>query len=203
MSDTWDRFYESYFGDPYMAWHDGLDEQALLALEGEERDRAERMLTDALGSSDSRPAAGLASLRSPKAADRLKAALPGASRTAAIRTAHALWQIERYPPAADSLIDILKSAPFWGDRGDAARVMRDIPLPRVIVTLWYAVEYDPEDLVRSHAASSLLAMYNIPSEIFDMHPLSIDIMSKDTEARRQALLKLKRLIAKEGKLSED
>ncbi len=22
---AWDRFYESYFGDPYMAWHDGLD----------------------------------------------------------------------------------------------------------------------------------------------------------------------------------
>ena len=54
---NWDAFYESYFGDPYMAWHDGLDEQALLALEGDERDRAEKMLLDALGSGDSRPAA--------------------------------------------------------------------------------------------------------------------------------------------------
>ena len=33
-SAAWDRFYESYFGDPYMAWHDGLDEVALITREG-------------------------------------------------------------------------------------------------------------------------------------------------------------------------
>ena len=24
-SAAWDGFYELFFGDPYMAWHDGLD----------------------------------------------------------------------------------------------------------------------------------------------------------------------------------
>lgn len=203
MSATWDRFYESYFGDPYMAWHDGLDEQALLSLEGDERDKAEQMLIDALGSGDYRPAAGLASLRSSKAAPKLKDELPKASRSTQVRTAHALSQIEPgYLPAMNELVRILKDqSTFWGDRADAARLMRDIPHPRVIDTLWYAAEHDPEDLVRSHAVSSLLALYNIPSEIYDMHPLSIAIMSGDPQARADALHDLRTLIAKKGKLT--
>ncbi|HKP54055.1 MAG TPA: HEAT repeat domain-containing protein [Chloroflexia bacterium] len=200
---AWDRFYESYFGDPYMAWHDGLDSQALLSLDGEELERAEQMLIDALGSSDYRPAAGLATLRSANAADKLKEALPDAPPSAAIRTAHALWQIERYLPAANTLVTILRTAPFWGDRGDAARLLRDVPTPRVIESLWQAVENDPEDLVRTHAASSLLSMYNIHSEIYDMHPLSIAVMSQDKEERDKAIRELKALIEKEGKLKED
>ena len=35
-SAAWDGFYESFFGDPYMAWHDGLDTESLGALQGEE-----------------------------------------------------------------------------------------------------------------------------------------------------------------------
>lgn len=202
-SSNWASFEESYFGDPYMAWHDGLDEGALLALEGEERERAEKMLLDALGSGDSRPAAGLASLRSTQAVGKLKQELPGASGNNEIKTALALWKIERYEPAADTLINILKSDAFWGVRMDAARAMRHVPLPRAITALWHAVENDPENLVRQHAATALLIIYNIPSEIYDMHPLSIDVMSEEKEKRDEAVRKLKALIAKKGHLGED
>jgi HEAT repeat protein len=202
-SSNWDSFYESYFGDAYSAWHDGLDEQALLALEGEERERAEKLLTEALGSSDYRPAAGLASLRSPKAAEKLKQELPQVSGSVEVQTALALWKIERYMPAADALIGVLTSGEFWGYRADAARVMRNVAIPRAIITLWNAVENDPEALVRSQAASSLLAMYNIPSEIYDMHPLSIDVMTEDKEKREKAVQALKVLVLKEGRLDSD
>lgn len=37
-----ERFAESYFGDTYTAWHDGLDTNSLAALEGDERKEAER-----------------------------------------------------------------------------------------------------------------------------------------------------------------
>ena len=47
-SATWDGFYELFFGDPYMAWHDGLDTELLAALKGEEREEAERLLNEAL-----------------------------------------------------------------------------------------------------------------------------------------------------------
>jgi hypothetical protein len=199
-SSNWESFYESYFGDAYSAWHDGLDEQALLALAGEERQRAEKMLIDALESGDYRPAAGLASLRSPKAAEKLKAELPGVSGSAEVQTALALWKIERYMPAADALIRVLMSGDFWGYRADAARAMRNVAIPRAIITLWYAVENDPVELVRSHAASSILAMYHIPSEIYDMHPLSIDVMTKEKEKLAKAVQALKALVLKEGRL---
>ncbi len=44
-SENWDNFYESYFGNPFDAWHDGLNETALLNLRGDERVEAERLLT--------------------------------------------------------------------------------------------------------------------------------------------------------------
>ena len=51
-SAAFDSFYESFFGDAYMAWHDGLDTMSLASLEGEERAEAERLLTEALDSGD-------------------------------------------------------------------------------------------------------------------------------------------------------
>ena len=71
-SSAFDSFYESFFGDPYMAWHDGLDIQSLLALQGEEREEAERLLLAGLKSGDSRTARGLEALRSHKATPLLK-----------------------------------------------------------------------------------------------------------------------------------
>src|SRR5688500_9631690 len=95
-SSTWNAFYESYFGDPYMAWHDGLDEQALLSLTGDERDEAERQLLAAAtsGSADYRVAAGLRSLRSRKALDLLKQRLESALGRDRVETALGLWQME-------------------------------------------------------------------------------------------------------------
>src|SRR5438552_15520608 len=115
-SNNFAAFYESYFGDPYMAWHDGLDEQALLSLDGAERAEAERLLIAGLESGDYRPAAGLAALRSPQAAPRLKELLPTVGGDTRVQTALALWQIEQYPPAVPALIGVLRHAPFWGQR---------------------------------------------------------------------------------------
>lgn len=199
-SENWNRFYESYFGDPYMAWHDGLDESALLSLTGEERDRAEQMLTDALDSSDHRPAAGLAALRSPEAATSLKAALSGASGTAKVQTALALWRIEKYAPAVYALLSVLKEGAHWSIRMDAARALGDVPVPPVIQALWEAVEKDPADLVRSHAATSLLDIYNIPRDDYNSHPLAIDIMSENPAKREQAVKELRDLVVRRGRL---
>lgn len=203
-SAAWDRFYESYFGDAYMAWHDGLDEGALLSLEGEERERAEQMLTDALGSGDYRAPAGLAALRSEKSLDMLKQKLPNAYGSDEVQTALAIWRIDpKYLPAANALVRLLKTAPDWGTRMEAARALREVPIPSAIDTLWQAVERDPEDLVRHHAAVTLLYIYNIYREVYESHPLTIEVMMEDADRREKATRELRELVEREGRLEGD
>ena len=203
-SAAWDRFYESYFGDAYMAWHDGLDEAALLSLEGEEREQAEQLLTDALSSGDYRAPAGLAALRSEKSLDALKQKLPQASGPDEVQTALAIWRIDpKYLPAANTIVRTLRTAPGWGTRMEAARALREVPIPSAIDALWQAVERDPEDLVRHHAAATLLYVYNIHREVYESHPLTIEVMMEDEKRREKAKRELRELVEREGRLEGD
>jgi hypothetical protein len=203
-SAAWDRFYESYFGDAYMAWHDGLDEGALLELEGEERERAEQMLTEGLGSGDYRAPAGLAALRSEKALDALKQKLPTAYGSDEVQTALAIWRMDpKYLPAANTLVRVLRTGPFWGTRMEAARALREAPIPSAIDALWEAVERDPEALVRHHAAATLLYVYNIHRDLYPDHALTIEVMMEDAERREKAKRELRELVEREGRLEGD
>ena len=190
---AFNRFYESYFGDPYMAWHDGLDESALLELEGDEREKAEQLLLDALNTNDYRPAAGLAALRSQRAAEPLKKELESARGRRRVEVAVALWRTERYMPAVAAIIDVLLSYPFWGDRVDAARALREVQTPRGEDALWKAIA-DPEDLVRHHAAESLLEMHGISAGDEIAHPVTIKVMSEDKKVREDAIKELEALL---------
>lgn len=201
-SKDWNLFYESYFGDSYMAWHDGLDENALLSLTGEEREQAEKLLIAALGTSDYRPASGLAALQSSEAASKLKEDLPNSSGSARIQTARALWQIEKYPPAEKALVEVLQTDSFWGTRMEAARELRNVSTPGVISALWKALKEDSSDLVRSHAAASLLSLYNISTYNYDKDSLAIRVMDESKENRDKAIKKLEQLIKREGRLGE-
>jgi HEAT repeat protein len=194
-------FYESYFGDPYMAWHDGLDEEALLSLEGEERDEAERLLLENLDSGDYRPASGLATLRSQNAASPLKQLLKTAHGKTLVDAALGLWRIERYAPAVPAIIGVLRDSEFWGDRADAARALEQVRTKESVDALWEALD-DPEDLVRSHAADSLMEMHGIDTAETGLHPLSIEMMSGDKAERLRTIKELKKLL--KGKpLQED
>lgn len=202
-SYNWDRFYESYFGDPYTAWHDGLDTEALLALEGDEKERAEKMLIDALDTNDYRPAAGLAALRSEKAAGKLKERLPETYGSAEVQTALALWQIEKYLPAANTLVRILQTADESSTRMEAARALRYVPIPRVLDTLWRSAEHDPDSLVRSQCAESLIDMHNIDYDFYERDSLNVRAMSEDRAERKKAIMEMRALIKREGYLGED
>ena len=195
-SSAFSSFYESYFGDPYMAWHDGLDTESLLSLQGDELAEAERLLLDGLKTGDYRPPAGLATLRSSVAAPALKELLPQAEGDTRVQTALALWEIEQYPPAVAALIGVLKSAPWWGVRLNAAMALSHVPTPQSVAALWEALT-DPEDLVRSHAAESLLALHGLEDEAAPNN-LSIAVMSDKPKERRQAIAALKQRIAAEG-----
>jgi HEAT repeat protein len=199
-SSDFSAFYESFFGDPYMAWHDGLDTEALARLQGKEREEAEQLLINALDSSDYRPAAGLVVLRSKAATAKLKEQLGSTSGDQRIQTARALWRTEKYPPAVDAVIDVLQHYPFWGQRLNAARALCEMKTPASVAALWAATS-DPEDLVRHHAAASLLIMYGIQKEEFgEDNPLTIDIMSDDKAIQQKAIAEIKRLVEEQGKI---
>jgi HEAT repeat protein len=199
-SNDFSAFYESYFGDPYMAWHDGLDADALARLQGAERQEAEQMLIAALDSGDYRPAAGLAVLRSHGAMDKLKQQLSGTSGDQRIQTAFALWRTEKYPPAVDAVIDVLQHYPGWGSRLNAAITLREMKTPASLEALWQALQ-DPEDLVRHHAAASLLVMYGLQDpNTYEDNPLTIDIMSGVRAKQDAAVAAIKKLIDEQGKI---
>ena len=107
-SAAWDRFYKSFFGDPYMAWHDGLDTKSLGALKGEEREEAERLLNEALKTGDYRPAVGLRVLGAKGSVARLKEQLHDAEGKTEVEIALALWKLAEWPPAVNILIRALK-----------------------------------------------------------------------------------------------
>jgi HEAT repeat protein len=199
-SSDFSAFYESFFGDPYMAWHDGLDTEALERLQGVERDEAERLLIDALDSGDYRPAAGLAVLRSSGAMAKLKELLPTTSGDERIQVARALWHTETYAPAVDAVIDELQHYPFWGSRMNAAIALREMKTPAAVAALRQAL-HDPQDLVRHHAAASLLVMYGIQdASSWEDNPLTIDIMSEDKAKQEKAIAEVEKLLEEQGKI---
>jgi HEAT repeat protein len=164
-SYNWDRFYESFFGNPYMAWHDGLDVDALNSLTGEENEEAERLLIEALQkSNDYRPIVGLGEIRSKKALSILKQKLERLSGRALIDAASALRKIEDDDSYAEYIIRVLKFDYSEFDRLWAAMELRYFNTPEVIKALFEAVK-DPSYLVRNHACESLLALHGIKPRI--------------------------------------
>jgi HEAT repeat protein len=196
-SSAFDAFVESYLGDPYMAWHDGLDEGSLAALEGEERNDAEKMLLEALGSGDYRPAAGLRVLRSTESVAKLKEQLGDATGRGAVEIALALWEIAEWPPAVNVMIDELKHGAHWGSQIDAANALGKVKgRPEVVEALLGALD-DEEGLVRSNAADALIDLLGLrvkQNKTYGGYDLAIDVMSEDEVERKKAVNRLRGLV---------
>lgn len=197
-SEMFNRFYDSYFGDPFDAWHDGLDEQALASLEGEEREEAERLLKEGLSSGDSRMAAGLRVLESRSSVSALKKKLSDATGTERIEMARALWELEEWPPAADILIDELKNGAHWSRQADAAKAMMrgKVNTKAAIKALTEALD-DEERVVRSDAAEALIEILELPAKEhkYGSYQVVIDVMSEDEQKRKEAVEQVKRLVS--------
>jgi len=155
-SYNWDRFFESFFGDPYMAWHDGLDVNAINSLTSEEKEEAELLLIETLQkSNDYRPIVGLGELRSKNALPILKEKLKSLSGRALVDAASALRKIEGDDRFAEYIIHVLKHDYSEYDRLWAAMELRYFKTQEVVEALFDAVK-DPSYLVRYHACDSLL-----------------------------------------------
>src|SRR5664279_4242345 len=101
MSDDFKRFLASnFFGNPFNAWHDGVDLPSLTRLQGDELVQAEDMLLKNLP--DNRAIVGLGAIRSQKAVAPLRKLLdaPGQATDAAV----ALFKINGDTSGIDPVI---------------------------------------------------------------------------------------------------
>jgi HEAT repeat protein len=197
-SQYFQRFQDSFLGDPFDAWHDGLDKEALLMLEGEEREDAERLLLQMLASdSDSRAAVGLGLLKSKKAEAMLKENLSATAGSTRVAVAQALWSIVGHKPSAAVLIDTLRNHSFFGARIDAARALKAVKTRKSKEALLDALN-DEDLVVRATAADSLLEMHGIDNPIPYFHPLSERALAIDGVERAKGIVELKKAIGWKG-----
>jgi HEAT repeat protein len=179
-SDAFERFRFSFFEDPLSA-RDGLDMEALAALEGEERRHAEDMLLQFLP--DTRGVIGLGALRSARGEPTLvKLFEAGQGADQGIYLAKALWQIRPDPRWVVALADTLASAGAWTQRVSAALALYDVRDPAAASALTEALD-DPDSLVRHHAARGLLNLHGFPDASSDSAHMIYRVMSEDAEPR--------------------
>ncbi len=174
-SPEWKRFLENYYGDPYMMWHDGIDETSVTLLKGEELEKAEDMLIETLEKGGHYGAIGLRELRSTKALPVLEALLETSTGTLAVEIAVALCLIKNSVDYVPTIIIALKESGFWSVRIHAARALRRFPSEKVITALFESVAKDPEYLVRNHASETILFLYGLQPNI-SMHQEIFELM---------------------------
>ncbi len=164
-SDEWKYFMDNYYGNPYMMWHDGINEKSVTRLVGEERDQAEDMLIQSLKEGDHYAAIGLRELRSEKAIPHLEEVLQRSSGVLAVEIAVALCIIRGNHEFVPQVIAVLKRSPFWSARIRAALSLRRFPTTEVIESLYESVARDPDYLVRNHASETLLFLHSLEPAI--------------------------------------
>jgi hypothetical protein len=212
-SAEWKYFMENYYGDPYMMWHDGIDEKSVIPLKGEEREQAEDLLIKSLEEGSHYGAVGLREMRSEKAIPFLVKHFFSGSGKLTVEIAVALCMIKNTFDYVPHIINVLKRDAFWTHRMDAARALRRFPLDEVVEALFESVAKDHDYLVRNHASETILFLHGLqPSisshkEIFKHMIVEFDKEDKASVEKAFAHYKtcadmLRDLIKKEGTLRE-
>ena len=180
---AFDRFRFSFFENQESS-REGLDIDALVALNGEDRSKAEEMLLDCLP--DTRGVIGLGVLRSRRAETALVKIFEIQRGTdtdiAFIHVAKALWQIRANSRWLNAVIDILLVAHEPIRRQTAAAALKDFRDTAAVRALTKSLD-DTEGLVRHHAARALLALHGLSNDSKDVQHMIYRIMSSDAHRR--------------------
>jgi HEAT repeat protein len=175
-SREWADFVDNFFGDPYILWHDGVDEGAVLRLKDpEEKRAAEDMLIAALPAGMA-AARGLALLRSERAIAGLEKAMTSTGLDyIRVHIADALEQITHNGRHLPAIIECLKGGANDQDRIEAAIALGKYRTPEVIAALIASVA-DKEYLVRYHACNALLRMHGFGDDISQHDDIFVNIL---------------------------
>jgi hypothetical protein len=131
-SPEFKRFEESFLDNPSSSVTDSLDVDALLSLQGAERERAEATLLQRLDEDDMRAIIGLGALRSPRARPSLERIFhevqgeaQGIQSLQLVETSRALWRIAPDKRWLDAVLDVLRGSTFEQYRHAAAGALED------------------------------------------------------------------------------
>lgn len=166
---------DSFFGDPYMMWHDGIDPTSAKALRGEERDKAEEMLIESMKEGSYWAPMGLREMKSERAIPFMKNLIKQSQSRLLIEIAHALNVLENTTEYIPYILDVLKNHPFWSSRMDAALLLRKYSTPEVVDALFDSI-LDEDYLVRNHSCESILHIHNLPSSISEYKDIFSEII---------------------------
>jgi hypothetical protein len=183
-SKAYDRFRFAFFEDTLSA-HDGLDIEALTALNGSDRAKAEQALLDFLP--DTRAVIGLGELRSQRAHEPLQDLIRRLPRQemycgAAVELAKALYLMRPEERWSAYLFDILRHGDEWTARMEATIALRLMPEIQTADALKFALD-DTERLVRHHASISLYLLHGLAQPPSDPQHAVYLIMAESGERR--------------------
>lgn len=174
MADSWRRWRDDVFGDPYLVWHDGADYTRLLDV-ARTADVAP-MLAAGLAENDPLAAQSLRvlsdeGLAPPDTEKWLRAAAKRATETFLIRVAQALHAVTGDESWATPIASVLTSNAFWGVRIDAAMALAAFtPTPALVESLIAGI-HDEEYLVRYHCANTMLRYAGRKKDLWDYRSL--------------------------------
>ena len=202
-SHEWGRFMYQFFDrTPYMMWHDGVDANVVLELKDEELKEAEDLLIESAREDGMWPTRGLAVLKSKKSISMLKEKLSmNPSSIIKIRVAYALEKIEGTGEHVNLLIEELLSAPFWGDRIEAAMLLKEFPSETVRDALYKGM-MDPDYLVRNHSGDSLLGIHGLEPEICEHQEIFKNLCADKKELKNAPELHAKAVELLKEKLKD-
>lgn len=171
-------FYREFFEtSDYMKWHDGVNTDCVLPLEGEERDEAEQLLIQDLKDGGTWSAGGLAKLKSKKALPVLEDLVEKTLGTRQVRIAVAIEHIKGEGKHVQKIIDVLLSGAHWSHKITAAIQLRNFPREDVVEALYEGM-LDPDYLVRHHSIESLLSLHGFNPSITE-HDGILELLVKN------------------------
>lgn len=176
MADTWRRWRDDVFGDPYLVWHDGADFTRLLDVARTAPADVAPMLVAGLAEDDPLAAQSLRALTDeglapPDTEKWLRTAATTATETFLIRVAQALHTLTGDESWATPIASVLTSDASWGVRIDAAMALTVFaPTPALVESLIEGV-HDEEYLVRYHSANTLLRYAGRKKDLWDYRAL--------------------------------
>jgi hypothetical protein len=176
-SKAFQDFYHSCFDTSFGATRDGLNIQALLNLTGNELAEAEQLVLQAIETSvDSRPlrAAGYLKLRAASAAlkQRLNSAVDAGRPYNRVHMAWALFQIEKYPLAAEIIVDVLIRTPkdkgYQWSRMMAVEALADLGEMPLAVTTLFDTLLDEDGFIAYLATNSLKCVFKSDATVVNV-----------------------------------
>lgn len=193
--DAYQRFLDSVRGiGP--EWQDAVDVDTFLALPGDQRRAAEKLLIERIDADDWRAPPALAAAITRGAVMPMKRRMPRACGRMKVAMALALEDLEAIPGAVPVLIEVLREGDEDGGMAAvsalATRAKTGSGIPLALDVLGWAALNHPAGDVRAAAGAALIHLSGLAADplAWEFRSLWQGLGTDDAEARRQVLARI-------------